>query len=147
MISVLVADDHTAIREALGSLLETADGIEIVAMASNGQEAVEQAVLHYPDITVMDVSMPVMDGIEATKQICVDCPKTRVLMISMHHSPNYIQRCLQAGALGYVLKDTAGDDLVTAVYSVYEGNRYFSLLIAGIAENYIPQKGNESWAV
>jgi DNA-binding NarL/FixJ family response regulator len=95
----------------------------------------------------MDISMPVMDGIEATKQICVDCPKTRVLMISMHHSPNYIQRCLQAGALGYVLKDTAGDDLVAAVYSVYEGNRYFSLLIAGIAENYISQKGNESWAV
>jgi DNA-binding NarL/FixJ family response regulator len=147
MISVLVADDHTAIREALGSLLDIEDDIQIVAMASNGQEAVEQAVLHCPDVAVVDVSMPVMDGIEAAKHICADCPKTRVLMVSMHHTPSYIQPCLQAGAVGYVIKDTAGDDLVTAVYSVHEGNRYFSKQIAEIAENYISQKGNESWAV
>src|SRR5215216_5851754 len=110
MISVLVADDHTAVREALGSLLETADDIQIVAVASNREEAVAQVVLHCPNVAVMDVSMPVMDGIEATTQICADCPKTRVLMVSMHHTHNYIQRCIQAGALGYVLKDTGGDD-------------------------------------
>jgi Response regulator containing a CheY-like receiver domain and an HTH DNA-binding domain len=137
MISVLVADDHTSVREALGSLLETAGDIVIVATALNGQEAVEQAVLHCPDVTVMDVSMPVMDGIEATKQIRADCPKTRVLMVSAHNTPHYIQSSLQAGALGYVIKDTAGDDLVMAVHSLFQGNRYFSKQIAGIAEYYI----------
>lgn len=137
MISVLVAEDHTSVREALSSLLERADDIQIVAMASNGQEAVEKAVSHCPDVAVMDVSMPVLDGIEATRQICADCPKTRVLVISAHNTPHYVLLCLQAGALGYVLKDTAGDDLVIAVHSLYHGNRYFSKQIAGIAEYYI----------
>lgn len=137
MISVLVVDDHPFVREALGSLLETAGDIQIVAMAMNGQEAVTQAVLHCPSVTIMDVSMPVMDGIEATKQICACCPQTRVLMISMHDTPKYIRRCLRAGASGYVIKDMAGDDLIVAVHSVYEGNRYFSKQIAEIAEYYI----------
>lgn len=137
MISVLVVDDHPFVREALGSLLETAGDIQIVAMAMNGQEAITQAVLHCPSVTIMDVSMPVMDGIEATKQICACCPQTRVLMISMHDTPKYIRRCLRAGASGYVIKDMAGDDLIVAVHSVYEGNRYFSKQIAEIAEYYI----------
>jgi DNA-binding NarL/FixJ family response regulator len=137
MISVLVADDHTLIREALGSLLQTAGDIQIVATASNGQEAIAQAVLHYPDVTVMAVSMPVMDGIKATKQICSCCPQTRVLMVSMYYTPIYIRRSLRAGALGYVLKDMAGDDLILAVHSLYQGHRYFSKPIAEIAEYYI----------
>ena len=137
MISVLVADDHTLIREALGSLLQTAGDIQIVAMASNGQEAIEQAVLHCPNVTILDVSMPVMDGIEATKQICSSCPQTRVLIVSLHDTPRYIRRCVRAGALGYVLKDVAADDLVIAVHSLYAGNRYFSERIAQIAKYYI----------
>jgi DNA-binding NarL/FixJ family response regulator len=137
MISVVVADDHSLVREALGSLLETAGDIQIVALASNGQEAVAEAVIHCPNVTVMDVSMPIMDGIEATKQICTCCPQTRVLMVSMHDTPKYIRRCLRAGALGYVLKDMAGHDLVTAVHSLYEGKRYFSKQIAEIAKYYI----------
>lgn len=137
MISVLVADDHISIREALGSLLETAGDIQIVAMAVNGEEAVAQAVLHCPNVAVVDISMPVLDGIEATKQICVQCPETRVLMVSMHNTPKYVRRCLRAGALGYVIKDTAGDDLVIAVHSLYEGNQYFSKQIADIAQRYV----------
>jgi len=137
MISVLVADDHTVVREALGSLLATAGDIQIVAVASNGQEAITKAVLHGPNVTIMGVSMPVMDGIEATKQICTCCPQTRVLMVSMHDTPKYIRRCLRAGALGYVIKDMAGDDLVIAVHSLYQGNRYFSQQIAEIAKYYI----------
>ena len=137
MISVLVADDHPSIREALGSLLETAGDIQIVAMAVNGQEAVTQAVFHCPSVAVMDVSMPVMDGIEATKQLCACCPQTRVLMVSMHDTPKYIRRCLQAGASGYVIKDMAGDDLIVAVHSLYEGKRFFSKQIAEIAKYYI----------
>jgi DNA-binding NarL/FixJ family response regulator len=137
MISVLVADDHPSIREALGSLLETAGDIQIVAMAVNGQEAVTQAVFHCPSVAVMDVSMPVMDGIEATKQLCACCPQTRVLMVSMHDTPKYIRRCLRAGASGYVIKDMAGDDLIVAVHSLYEGKRFFSKQIAEIAKYYI----------
>jgi len=137
MISVLVADDHPFVREALGSLLETAGDIQIVATAVNGQEAVTQAVFHCPSVTVMDVSMPVMDGIEATKQLCACCPQTRVLMVSMHDTPKYIRRCLRAGASGYVIKDMAGDDLIIAVHSLYEGKRFFSKQIAEIAEYYL----------
>jgi two-component system, NarL family, response regulator NreC len=137
MISVLVADDNAFVREALGAVLKTADNIQIVAMASNGREAVAQAVLCNPDVTVMGVSMPVLNGIEATKQICVCCPQTRVLIVSMYATPKYVRRCLRAGASGYVLKDLAGDELVIAVNSLYQGNRYFSKHIAGIAQYYI----------
>jgi DNA-binding NarL/FixJ family response regulator len=137
MITVLIADDHIIIRDILRHLLEWAGDIEIVAMAFNGQEAVDQAVLLCPNVAVMDVSMPIMDGVEATRQICARCPETRVLMLSMYDTPQYIHRGIQAGALGYVLKDGAANDLVIAVRSVHEGNRYFSKQIAEIAKRYI----------
>lgn len=137
MISVMVADDHPLVRDAWRLLLERAEDIEIVAMAANGQEAVEQAVLYCPHVTVMDLSMPIMDGIDATRQISVHCPETRVLMVSMHTSPEYIKRSLEAGALGYVLKELADDDMVRAIYSLHMGKRYFSEAIAEIAEYYL----------
>lgn len=137
MIAVLLADDQVIVRNVLGLLLETADDIQIVARASNGEEAVTQAVSSCPDVVVMDVSMPLMDGIEATRQITARCLQTRVLMASMYHTPVYIQRCLEAGALGYVLKDVARDDLVIAVRSIYRGNRYFSKQVAEIARHFI----------
>lgn len=137
MISVTVADDHELVQAALGSLLQAAGDIQIVAMAVTGQEAIAQALLHSPNVIIMDIAMPVMDGIEATRQICSLCPQTRVLMVSMYSTPNYIHRSLQAGALGYVLKDMAGDDLVKAVHSLYEGNRYFSKQVAGIADYFL----------
>jgi DNA-binding NarL/FixJ family response regulator len=137
MITVLIADDHMMVREVLRRLLERADDIQIVAMASNGQEAVEEAVLHCPNVAVMDFSMPIMDGVEATKQICARCPQTRVLVFSMYAAPWYIQRSIQAGALGYVLKDGVDIDLVIAVRSLHQGNRYYSKQIAEIAKRYI----------
>jgi DNA-binding NarL/FixJ family response regulator len=137
MISVLVVDDRRIIREALGSLLQTAGDIQIVGMAANGQEAITQAVFHYPNVAIMDIAMPVIDGIEATKEICSRCPQTRVLMVSMHFTPQYVRRSLRAGALGYILKNRAGDDLLAAIHSLYEGHRYFSKQIAGIAEYYL----------
>ena len=137
MITVLIADDHMMVREVLRRLLERADDIQIVAMASNGQEAVEEAVLHCPNVAVMDFSMPIMDGVEATKQICARCPQTRVLVFSMYAAPWYIQRSMQAGALGYVLKDGVDIDLVIAVRSLHQGNRYYSKQIAEIAKRYI----------
>jgi DNA-binding NarL/FixJ family response regulator len=110
--------------------------MKIVAMAINGLDAVKQTVLRCPNVAVIDVSMPLMNGVEATTQISADCPKTRVLIVSAHHAPNHIQRCIQAGALGYVLKDTVGDDLAIAVRSLYQGNRFFSKQIAEVARQY-----------
>ena len=126
MISVLLADDHTMVRDGLPYILEAAGDIQIVGLASNGREAVDQALNTCPNIVVMDISMPVMDGIEATRQILEICPLTRVVMLSMYHTREYVQRALKAGALGYLLKDAAGTELVLAVRSLHAGERYFS---------------------
>ena len=136
MISVLIADDHAMIRDVLRRLLERAGDIEVIATALNGQEAVERAISYRPNVAVMDISMPLLNGIEATKKIFAECPKTGVLMLSGHHSPHYIQRCLQAGALGYVIKDTVVGDLVMAVQSIYLGKRFFSKQIAEVAKHF-----------
>src|ERR1044072_2636544 len=131
MITVILADDHTVLRDGLRYLLEAAGDIQILSMAANGQEAVEQATLHCPDGIVMDISMPVMSGIEATKHICKICENTKVAILSMHHTTEYIQRALQAGAVGYLLKDSAGSELVTAIRELYDGKRYLSKKVAG----------------
>jgi DNA-binding NarL/FixJ family response regulator len=130
MITVLLADDHIMVRDGLRYLLEAAGDIQIIALASNGKEAVEQALQSCPNIVVMDVSMPVMDGIEATRQILKICPQTRVVTLSMHHTAEYVQRALKAGAFGYVLKDAAGNELVEAVRSLHAGQRYLSPQVA-----------------
>ena len=135
MITVLLADDHRMVRDGLQFLLEAPGDIQIAATASNGQEAVEHARLVCPDVAVIDVSMPVMDGIEATKYICKHCPNTHVVMLSMYDTAEYVQRALQAGAAGYVLKDAAGSELVEAVRTLYEGNNYFSPKIAEMVKH------------
>lgn len=137
MIRILLADDHLIIRSILRQILERTDDMEIVAMASNGEDAIAQAVLHSPDVAVMDICMPSMDGIQATEQICASCPQTRVLMLSAYDTPHYIQRSLRAGAFGYVPKGEAVKDLVTAIRSLYAGNRFFSRQIAHVAEPYV----------
>jgi DNA-binding NarL/FixJ family response regulator len=136
MIKVLLADDHTIVRDSLRFLLEAAGDIEIVALAANGQEAVNQAGERCPDVAVIDVSMPVMDGVEAARQIRICCPGTRIIMLSMHHTHEYVQRSLKAGAAGYVLKDAAGRDLILAVRSVYQGDKYFSQSLAEVAKRF-----------
>jgi len=135
MITVVLADDHTVLRDGLRFLLEAAGDIQIVSMAANGQEAVEQAIQFCPDVVLMDISMPVMNGIEATKQICAVCEKTKVAILSMHHTTEYIQRALQAGALGYLLKDSAGAEVITAIRALHEGKPYFSQKIGRIGWN------------
>ena len=143
MISALLVDDHDFIRKSLRRLLEMADDIQVVATASNGVEAVARASSHCPDVAVMDISMPLMDGIEATRQIGVRCLPTRVMMLSMFDSPQYVQRALQVGALGYVLKDTVNDDLLAGVRALFRGQQYFSQKIAAIAQKHIDQHGKE----
>ena len=133
MITVILADDHAILRDGLRFLLEAAGDIQIISTAANGQEAVEQASLYCPDVIVMDISMPVMSGIEATKHICKICEHTKVAILSMHHTTEYIQRAMEAGAVGYLLKDSAGAELVTAIRMVNEGKRYLS---RGLAKNF-----------
>lgn len=132
MITVILADDHTVLRDGLRFLLEAAGDIQILSMAANGQEAVEQATLHCPDVIVMDISMPIMSGIEATKHICKICENTKVAILSMHHTTEYIQRALEAGAVGYLLKDSAGAELVAAIRELHDGKRYLSKKVAGM---------------
>lgn len=133
MITVILADDHAILRDGLKFLLEAAGDIQILSTASNGQEAVEQATLYCPDVVVMDISMPVMSGIEATKHICKACEHTKVTILSMHHTTEYVQRAMEAGAAGYLLKDSAGAELVAAIRAVNDGKRYIS---KGVAKNF-----------
>ena len=131
MITVILADDHAILRDGLRFLLEAAGDIKIISMAANGQEAVEQAQMHCPDVIVMDISMPVMSGIEATKHICTICEHTKVAILSMHHTMEYIQRALEAGAVGYLLKDSAGAELVAAIRALNDGKHYISKNVSG----------------
>ena len=132
MITVVLADDHTVLRDGLRYLLEAAGGIKILSTASNGQEAVEQVTLHCPDVVLMDISMPIKNGIEATKEIREACEHTKVAILSMHHTSEYVQRAMQAGAHGYVLKDSAGSEVIAAIHALHEGKRYFSQKIIGV---------------
>ena len=134
MITVLLADDHTVVREGLRFILEAPGDIQVAASVSNGKEAVEEAFQECLDVAVIDISMPVMDGIEATRYICEHCPHTHIVMLSMYDSPEYVQQALKVGALGYVLKDAAGSELVDAVRTLYRGKRYFSPKIAEIVK-------------
>ena len=144
MITVILADDHAVLRDGLRFLLEAAGDIEILSMAANGQEAGGQATLHCPDVIVMDISMPIMSGIEATKRICKVCEHTKVAILSMHHTTEYIQRALEAGAVGYLLKDSAGAELVAAIHALYDGRRYLSQKVAGTItdEMWQPKKND-----
>ncbi len=137
MINVLLAEDHPIVRDILSRLLGKEDDLEIVAMVRNGEKAVNAAIRHHPHVAVLDIRMPDMDGIEATEEILVQSPQTRVLMLSGFNNEEYIRKSLKAGALGYVLKDFAMHDLVLAIHAVYAGHYYFSEQIAAVAKPYM----------
>jgi DNA-binding NarL/FixJ family response regulator len=132
-ITVLLADDHAVVRDGLRFLLESAGDIRVIAQAGDGRQAVEQAMLYQPQVVIMDISMPMLNGIEATRQICAACPHTRVVMLSIHSDYEYIYRALQAGASGYLLKESAGAEVEAAVLSVQAGHRYLSQKIDAVA--------------
>lgn len=125
MIKVLLVDDHIYIRKAIRQLLETTRYIQVVATACNGIEAVDKAHSHRPDIVIMDISMSLMDGLEATRQILADIPDIRVLMLSSHDNQEYIQSALEAGAVGYVVKEAIAREMLEAIRSLFGGGRYF----------------------
>jgi DNA-binding NarL/FixJ family response regulator len=137
-IKVFLADDHAVVREGLSLLLDTQAGITVVGEAADGRKAVRQVERLCPDVVVMDIAMPGMNGIEATAQIRNICPSTQVVILSMHSSAEHILRALRAGALGYLLKESAGKELIQAVQTVYGGRRYLSRQIAESAiDDYI----------
>ncbi len=131
-IAVFLADDHTVVRDGLRTLLEIEDHFTVVGVASNGREAVRQVEKLSPDVVIMDLSMPELNGIDATRQIVDGCPETRVIILSMHATREHIHRALQAGAKGYLLKECAGTEVVKAVRSVHAGNRYLSQSVSEI---------------
>ena len=123
---VLLADDHAVVRDGLRALLEQVGEFDIVGMAGNGREAVAEAQRLSPDVVVMDIAMPELDGIEATRRILEKCAGTKVLILSMYLSSEHLHRAMHAGARGYVLKESAGDEVVEAVRAVQAGKRYLS---------------------
>ncbi|MGN6554356.1 MAG: response regulator [Verrucomicrobiota bacterium] len=129
-IKIILADDHNLIREGLRSLVQADNGVEIIGEAEDGIRAVQLAKLLKPDVAVLDILMPQLDGLEATRQIVRDAPSTRVLILSSYSSDDYVKRILEAGASGYLLKNTAGNDFLKAIREVDRGNAFFSPEVA-----------------
>jgi DNA-binding NarL/FixJ family response regulator len=125
-IRILLADDHAVVRQGFGRILEAHADLEVIGEAGNGREAVELAEQLKPDVVVMDVSMPELNGIEATRRLLKAVPRTRVLALSMHKDSVYVREILRAGAQGFLLKDASDDDLITAVRAVGQGQGYIS---------------------
>ncbi len=141
IIKVILADDHTIVREGLRALLESQPHIEVIASVSNGREAVRAARELKPDVIVMDIAMPELNGIDAAEIICHERPETQVVILSIHKSSEHIYRALRAGAKGYLLKDSAGAELVEAIRTVHERRRYITQQIAEtILDEYISQR-------
>lgn len=125
-ITVLIADDHAVVRDGLKLLLESQQDIKVVALASNGREAVTLVKKLSPDVAVLDIAMPELNGIEAALRIREAAPRTRTIMLSMHATSEHVFRSLQAGAAGYLLKESAGSEVIKAVRAVHAGKRYLS---------------------
>lgn len=129
-ITILLADDHSVVRQGFRRILESQQDMEIVGEAANGREALERASSLKPDIVVMDVAMPELNGIEATRRLSAASPRTRVLALSMHKDSVYVREILRAGARGYLLKDAIDADLLAAVRAVARGEGYLSPAVA-----------------
>lgn len=146
-IRILLADDHNMMRAGLRLLLERQPGFSVVAEASDGRQAVEQAEATKPDVVVLDVAMPNLNGIEAAARISQMLPRTAIIILSMHSDEGYVLRALKAGAKGYVLKDSGESDLIQAIQATSEGKAFFSPEISKIlAEDYtreIRRRGTE----
>ena len=137
MIRVLVADDHTIVRQGVVSLLEASGDCTVVAQASDGVEAVERAVATSPDVAVVDIGMPRLSGLEAVRRIRQEAPRVRILVLTMHEEEEYVVHLVKAGASGYLVKDSAATDLLAAVRALARGQGYLGPYAARVlAEQY-----------
>jgi two-component system, NarL family, response regulator LiaR len=140
-IRVMVADDHAIVRTGIMALLQLCGEFELVAEAGDGLEAVELAAATHPDVILMDITMPVMDGPTAAKQICQNAPETKVLFLTSHKDEMVIQQALSAGAAGYLLKEVEAHELTAAIRSVYHGELVLAPKAAQVLMQYAAQHG------
>src|SRR5512139_11945 len=137
-VRILIADDHTILRDGIRALLEDEPDMLVVAEAEDGRTAVRLACQLKPDVVLMDIAMPLLNGLEATRQIKHDCPQVKVLILTMHENEEYIRQALANGAMGYILKDAAARDLLGAIRSVYHGETVLSPAITRLViEDYL----------
>lgn len=140
-ITILLADDHAIVRDGLRFLLEAQPDMDVVGEASSGRDAVRMATELQPAVAIMDITMPGLNGIEASLQIKASCPDTGIIVLSMHSTSEHVFRALQAGARGYLLKESAPPQVVAAVRAVHCGQRYLSpSIIDTLAEDYVHQR-------
>jgi DNA-binding NarL/FixJ family response regulator len=143
-ITVFLADDHPVMREGLARLLETNADIKVVGSADNGRNAVKQVLDLKPDVVIMDISMPDMNGIEAARQISERAPGTRIMILSMHSTGEHVFNALEAGVHGYILKESAAQDIIHAVRAVYAGKRFLSPSVAEIVAEQLGKRTDVS---
>ena len=145
MVRILLADDHAVVRRGLRALLEARQDFEVCAEASNGREAVELALHHKPDVAVLDISLPIVNGIEATRQIRKEAPGTEVMIFTLHDRESEIRDVLHAGARGYVLKSEADEQIVRAVEALARHHAYFSDHVSEtLLDNFVEQSGSSN---
>jgi len=145
VVTVLLADDHTIVLQGLAKLLEGEPNIRVVGEAHNGREAVTKVEELKPDVIVMDIAMPILNGIEATRQIKKIRPQSKVIILSMHSHDRFINELFSLGASGYLLKDSTGQDIIRAIQAAVRGDTYLSPSISRrVIENYVSLKKNKS---
>ncbi len=140
-ITILTADDHPLIRDGLAAVLRTESGLQVVAEAANGEEAIEAYARLHPDIVLMDLRMPVMDGLTATRAILADDPNARIIVLTTYDGDEDIHRALAAGARGYLLKDMMRTDLLGVIRAVHRGQRGIPAAVAARLAEHTPRIG------
>ena len=143
-IRILLADDHTIVRQGLARLLQDLPDMEVVGEAVNGREAIEKVLHLSPDIVIMDIAMPLMNGIEAAKRIKKGSPRTKILILSMYSHEHYIHELFETGISGYLLKDSSGRDIINAIYAAMKNETFLSPYISKkVVDRYLsPEKSS-----
>lgn len=145
-ITIFLADDHTIVRQGLAKLLAAEPNLRVIGEAQNGREAVKKVQGLKPDLVIMDIAMPLLNGIEATRQIKKLSPQTKVIILSMHSHDRYISELISLGASGYLLKDSTGEEIVKAISAAMKGDVYLSPSISRrVVEDYLTLKKKSSW--
>jgi DNA-binding NarL/FixJ family response regulator len=140
LVGVLIVDDHGIVREGIRSLLRCQAGMDVVGLAATGEQAVRAAQRLRPDVIIMDLVLPILNGIDATKRILTLLPQTKIIVLSACCTSEHVYRALRAGALGYVVKDAAGSELVSAVRTVSSGKQYLSPAVAALISGDHPNE-------
>jgi two-component system response regulator NreC len=139
-VRIVLADDHTIVRNGLRAVLDRHADFAVVGEAANGREAIEAVERERPDVVILDLAMPILNGIEAARRISAEHPKTAVMILSMHADESYILKALRAGARAYLLKDSAESDLIHAIRAVSAGKAFFSPIVSKVlADDYLRQ--------